>query len=179
MGFNSRAYVRSIVNSFDESHTMSTQHPDNYAYGQIVGRDKIRAYLFGGNATFTIVSKSTGRRFTYRVKSAPKDRGQNWSTNNQNRDLYFVSVLTGGDNNSSYTYMGEVRRTHNSVSGHTYHYTHGRRSSLNPGADSVGAFIWFLNRIEQDKPTDQFEFWHEGKCGRCGRKLTVDRKSVV
>ena len=101
MAFNSRAYTRSIMNSLNEAD-MSTQHPDNHAYGQIVGRDKIRNYLLGGNATFTIVSKSTGRRFTFLVKSAPKDRNQNWSTNNQNRDLYFVKVLTGGDNNSSY-----------------------------------------------------------------------------
>ena len=44
---------------------------------------------------------------------------------------------------------------------------------MQPSGVSVQAFIWFLNRIEADKPTDGFEFWHEGKCGRCGRKLTV------
>lgn len=173
MGYNNRAYMRNVINSFNEA-SMSTQHPDNYAYGQLRGRDTIRNYVLGGNATFTIVSKSTGRRFTYRVKSAPKDRNQNWSTNNQNRDLFFVSVLIGGDNESSYSYMGELRRNPNSVSGHRYFYSHGRKAKIAPDAKSVQGFIWFILQMESDKPFEhQMEFWHEGKCGRCGRKLTV------
>lgn len=151
---------------------MATTHPDNHAYGQLVGREAIRDYLFGGNATFTIVSKATGRRFTYRVKSAAKDRDQNWSTNNQNRNFYFVSVLTGGDNNSSYSYIGELIRAE--PSGHRFNYRHGRKARLDTQALSVKGFMWFISQIEGHKEfEDRLEFWHEGSCGRCGRKLTV------
>lgn len=151
---------------------MATTHPDNYAYGQIRGREAIRKYLFAGNATFTLVSKKTGRRFTYRVKSAAKDREQNWSTNNQNRNFYFVSVLTGSDNTSSYQYIGELIRE--DPSGYRFRYRHGRKAKLGFDADSVRGFRWFLERIERQEPfADSMEFWHEGQCGRCGRKLTV------
>ena len=54
MGYNARAYMRSVMNDLNEA-PMSTQHPDNHAYGQLRGRDTIRNYVLGGNATFTIV----------------------------------------------------------------------------------------------------------------------------
>lgn len=171
MGYNSRAYMRSVMNDLNEA-PMATTHPDNHAYGQLHGRETIHNYVLGGNAVFTIVSKSTGRRFTYKVKSAPKDRNQNWSPNNQNRDMYFVSVRTGPDN---WDYIGFVKRNPHDNHDTKFFFVHGGgKSKIRLEADSVKGFDWFIGRMEGFKPfEDQMEFWHEGKCGRCGRKLTV------
>lgn len=164
----------SANNVIGKGDPMATTHPANHIYGQLLGREAIRRYLLGGNCTLTLVSKTTGRRFTYRVKSAAKDRNQNWSTNNQNRDLFFVSVLTGGDNNSSYTYIGMLRRNAHDNAGSTYQYQWGHKSKLRQVSAQSVAFDWFVKMMEQFKPfEDKMEFWHEGKCGRCGRKLTV------
>lgn len=140
-------------------------------YGRLESRQDIRNYLFGGNATLTIVSKASGRRYTFRVQSAKKDRSQQWSTNNQDRNMFFVSLLTGGDNDSSYTYFGQLVRIN--PSGHSFKYIHGKKSSLRFDAPGVIAFRWFVDRLESHKSLESTEVWHEGSCGRCGRKLTV------
>lgn len=56
----------------------------------------IRNFLLAGKAIFTVVSKKSGNRFTYKVKKY------------DNGDLWFVSVLTGPDNYSSYSYLGTI-----------------------------------------------------------------------
>jgi hypothetical protein len=152
---------------------MATAHPLNHAYGKLVDPTSIRTYLFAGNSTFTLVSKATGRRFTYKVKSVAQDRNFQWSTNNQNRNFFFVSVLTGPDNTrDSYTYLGELIRQE--PSGHCFAWRHGRKSAVSPDALSAKGFAWFVAKIESSSDIkDVLEFWHEGKCGRCGRTLTV------
>jgi len=49
-------------------------------------------FITAGNAVFTVRNDNTGRRFTFKVKKV------------ENKELWFVSVLAGSDNNSSYTY---------------------------------------------------------------------------
>ena len=43
------------------------------------------------------------------------------------------------------------------------------------GADAPSrkAFTWFWNRLRADADLSQCEVWHEGRCGRCSRVLTV------
>ena len=53
------------------------------------------AFILGGNATFTVVSKRTGKRYTYRVRVAPEDH-----------ECFFASVLVGPDNTADYQYLG-------------------------------------------------------------------------
>lgn len=143
----------------------------NHSYGQLHGRESMRGYVLAGNSTFTLVSKSTGRRFTYLVKTAAKDRNQNWSTNNQNRDMYFVSVLTSPD---TYSYIGFLKRNAHDNNDATFPFIYGTKSKIRRDAESVKAFEWFWGRLEKFAHVDGLmEFWHEGKCGRCGRKLTV------
>lgn len=100
-------------------------------------------FMLAGKATFTIVSKKTGVRFTYRIAK---------------NDLWFVSVLTSPD---TYTYLGTIFDNQA--------YRHGKKSTIGPDAPSAKAFGWFWSDVE----TSQVEFYHAGKCGRCGRELTV------
>lgn len=151
---------------------MATQHALNFMGAPMKDRNEIRKFVLAGNSTFTVVSKATGQRYTYKVKSTAKDRDQNWSTENQNRNFYFVSVLYGSDNESSYKYMGELIRQN--PSGHAFNYRVGRKSTFNEHSIWQKPFIWFWKQIESNSESlDQLEFWHEGRCGRCGRKLTV------
>jgi len=121
--------------------------------------EQISQFVKGGNAFFTIVNPESKGRFTYRV-SRTEDKDGKMSP-------WFVSVLTGPDNWTNYRYVG-----HMFANGE---YIHGRKSKISPDAPSAKAIKWFLNSITSQKQLDRIEFWHEGKCGVCGRKLTVPK----
>lgn len=108
-------------------------------------------FIFGGNAYFTLRSTKTGARFTYRAR-ASKDG-----------NVFFISVLRGADNEGDYTYMGVVR----SDSRERFRTT--AKSRVKADAPSAKALAWFLRNMA----SDAVECWHEGRCGCCGRKLTV------
>lgn len=138
--------------------------------GQIHFPGEIRTYVLGGNSKFTLVSKATGQRYTYRVKSATKDRMKNWSTGNQDRTQYFVNVLTGPNNSNDFSYMGMLRQDINGV----WRLSTTRNSRVKESAESYKAFEWFWNHIEEGCMIPRgAEFWHEGICCMCGRTLTV------
>lgn len=118
--------------------------------------DAVREFALAGNATLTLVSTATGARFTFRVRR---------------RDVttpYFVSLLRGPDNNLDYQYLGCVKEIDGSM-----HYHHGIKSRIGRDAPSARAFTWFWQRVRDGRLPQSLEIWHEGKCGRCGRKLTV------
>ena len=114
-----------------------------------------KAFLLAGKAFFTVVSAATGARFTYRV-----------SVGNSDDSPHFVSTLTGPDNTSHYQFLGTVF--------HKDRYFHGRKSKIAKDAPCARAFefLWRMLRAEAEFP-ESFEFWHEGRCGKCGRPLTV------
>lgn len=121
------------------------------------------AYILAGRATFTVISRKTGVRFTYRVKLAPTG-----SDPARNRP-WFVSVLTGPENESAYTYLGNIWPNAKV----RVDYTLGRKSSVKADAPSNRAFDWLIRALRADKLPETVEIWHSGRCGRCGRLLTV------
>jgi hypothetical protein len=109
-------------------------------------------FIRGGNATVTLKSLATGKHFTYKIQE-PRDGGK----------VRFVKVLNGPDNHANYAYMGmlagaSVKRT--------------AKSAVGVDAPSFKAFAWAWQRIAAGVMPDGLEVWHDGKCGRCGRKLT-------
>lgn len=129
---------------------------------------EIRKYVLGGNATFTLRDQR-GAWITWKVKSAKANSDANWSTQNQDRSLYFVSALTGSDNESSYTYVGLLKQTE--FDGYEFKLT---RKSPDPATIYPRKFREFWQLLEEGcQVHPRVEFWHEGACGMCGRKLTV------
>lgn len=122
---------------------------------QFATPDAALAALTAGNATITLVSKKTGTRFTYKV-AAPKENGET---------VRFVSVLTGSNNEDDFTYAGMLRK------GQGFRQTAG--SKIGGDAASVKAFTWAFNQLRNGVLPETLEVWHEGRCCRCGRKLTV------
>jgi hypothetical protein len=100
------------------------------------------------------LSSAARTRFTYRVRAKEGEEG-----------LFFVSVLNGPDNWANYAYLGIIRDGE---------YRQTAKSKVSKDAPSARAFNWFYQLvIAQGAPLGQLEFWHSGKCCRCGRKLTV------
>lgn len=111
-------------------------------------------FILAGKSVFTLVSEKTSTRYTYSVAKAK--RGEAW----------FVSLLTGPDNTSNYTYLGYI--TFDGAL--SFRLT--KKSRLSSDAVPVKAFAWTFGKLvaEQQPPV---EIWHSGRCGCCGRALTV------
>lgn len=112
--------------------------------------------LLAGKATFT-VSNDSGSHYTFRINKKDGNRGP----------MYFVKLLTGSDNMTSYTYMGMVNATQ-----HRAYPT--KASKYNKDSLVFKVLNWALNIIafEKDVP-EGYEILPSGTCFKCGRKLTT------
>lgn len=143
--------------------------PDNTLRGRFTTTEDVQRFVQAGNAIITLVSRKTGARYTYSLRRPQDERDTNVVCQT---GIIFVGVLTGPDNTTHYRYVGQLRGD-----GITWRYEHGRRAKLDVATPSVVAFRWFAQQLYGDHTggtlPDQLEVWHEGRCGRCGRMLTV------
>ena len=130
--------------------------------GQLRTAQQVLAFMLGGNATFTIRSRKTGARFTYKVRKADPEpgRGVTW----------FVNLLNGSDNGNDFAYMGVLYEWE---VGKPPHFKRTKASRVSESAPSFRAFTWLWEALRGGWLSSSVEVWHEGTCGRCGRRLTV------
>lgn len=116
---------------------------------QIILTEVIRSFMLAGKAIFTLKSVKTGQRFTFKVKKAKGDRpGLYWvSTGINGQSFSFMGALKPEGYNVARVYQGDVKASQ--------------------------AFAWFISHLKEDFLPEVIEFWHEGRCGRCARLLTV------
>lgn len=114
--------------------------------------EAVKTFALAGNATLTLKSLQTGTRFTYRIRLS------------KDGTIFFVALMNGADNERSFQYLGTIRREV---------YAHGRKSKIGRDAKSAKAFDWFWKSVARRHLPACVEVWHEGRCGRCNRKLTV------
>ncbi len=111
------------------------------------------AFMLAGRSTVTLASQKTGARFTYSIKRIYPDA-----------PMYSIRLLTGPDNEQDYkrlakVYEGSISLVSNPCAGED--------------SPSYRAIRWVLEHLMQGAMPPHVEIWHEGRCGRCGRKLTV------
>jgi len=126
--------------------------------------EDIKKFIVGGKAVLTLESKKTGRWFTYRIKKAKKD---------DDNSPFFVSVLTGMNNDSAYTYMGTIFKNADKLN-----FKLTKNSKIGEDALSYKAFIFFFNLLLNNKAHDDLSIYHRGVCARCGKTLTVPESLV-
>jgi hypothetical protein len=131
-------------------------HHSHDMRGQLETAAAALKFMRAGKASVTLRSKKTGTRFTYRISVS--DDGL----------CYFVGVLTGADNESAYSYLGRISRDI---------FWLGRKvprpGDISRDAPSAKAFDWAWRALVKGQLPEQLEIFHEGRCGRCARKLTV------
>lgn len=127
------------------------------------GKEAIESFIYAGNARFTLLNTETGNRFTYEFRKPKEKRGS--------ADLWFISVLTSPD---FYTFIGSsVASQSQNMFGNRHSYHHSRKTKVTMNAQSVRTIMWFIKALDEDRIPSNVEVWHEGRCGRCGRPLTV------
>ena len=118
-----------------------------------------KQFFTGGNATFT-VENGHGTHYTFKVRQPDNGRFEGTPP-------HFVSLLTGPDNENSYTYLGVMCPETGSV-----RLT--RKSRYTDDSAPVKVVRWALKHVFGDRTLpDGYAIHHEGKCGCCGRTLTV------
>ena len=132
----------------------------------------ISRFVTAGNATFTLSSRRTGAHYTFKC-----------SQTDNNENTYFLSLLTGPDNTTDFQYIGLLNKTtevivvNGKVQDHiSYTFRTTSKSRLTMESMPVKAFLFFCGHVINNKKnpsTINLEFRHEGRCGRCNRKLTV------
>ena len=118
-------------------------------------------FITGGHAIFTVSGKN--RHYTYHV-SRPNP------TATYPDPALFIRILTGPDNTRDYSYLGVLDR------GLDVRLT--RKSRYNDQSEPLVV----LRRARESVTTGRalpagWKVQHEGRCGRCGRKLT-DPESI-
>jgi len=132
-----------------------------------------KQFVTAGNAIFTVklseeAAKSQNRtHYTFKVRSKDTDE---LGFQGKKNVVYFVSVLTGPDNNSNYSYIGLLNVQ-------TGELVQTRKSLWNRENYGFKLLNRVLARLWENNPdaitAAGFDVYHEGRCGRCGRKLTV------
>lgn len=115
---------------------------------QIIDILDIHDFMNAGNAIFTIVSKKSACRFTYKLEH----RGNN----------FYLKVLTGP---TRWSAAGMIDKNGQ--------YRHWSKSILSDKSVSVKAFLWVYNRAKHRIPSPEIEFYHSGNCAKCGCRLTT------
>jgi len=112
-------------------------------------------FFTGGNSIFT-VDNGTGTHYTFKIRQPKGDNKP-----------FFISLLTGPDNWANYTYMGIFN-----PNDFTIRLT--KKSRYNNDTIPVKVARWVLYLIRDEKPLPNgYSVNHAGKCGCCGRLLTV------
>jgi hypothetical protein len=124
--------------------------------GRLTDPVDVERFALAGKAVLTLVSVKTGTRFTYRITAAPDGAA------------HFVALLNGPDNTADYKYLGRIARSI---------FWAGRKApragDITADAPSSKAFAWAWRSIVSGSIPGTLEIWHEGRCGRCNRALTV------
>jgi len=114
-------------------------------------------FFEGGKAIFT-VHNNKGNHYTYKIRK-PENKP------------FFIYVLTGPDNNSSYTYLGIYNPRNLEV------YPT-EKSKYKKDSTIVKVIQWAVKRVASGKPVPEgYGIKHDGRCCRCRRRLT-DPESI-
>lgn len=148
----SRMFTTNALTDPDQGHIMR---------GQLTTPASVVSYILAGNATLTLVSKKTGSRLTLKFQRPDPEPSR--------RRPVFAKVLTGSDNVNDFEFVGTIWPDA------TWTYKHSAKSRVTENAPSVAALKWMVRLLNMapEALLAQAEVWHEGRCGRCGRKLTV------
>jgi hypothetical protein len=118
---------------------------------------KSPSFFIGGKAIFT-VSNNKNEHYTYRIRKHKTD------------EVYFVSLLTGPDNTSNYTYLGMYNPNRKGIM-----VLVTPKSKFKQDSTPVRVVNWAMTMVHcgcKELP-EGYSIQHEGMCCRCGRTLTT------
>lgn len=132
----------------------------NETHEHLIRQENALEFILGGNALFTVRSTRTGTRYTYKVL-----------VNRQDSSLLKVYLMNGSDNTTSFKMVGTIELI-NGMGEFKPLSIHTKNSP------SVVAFDHIFLNLSIKYPMPNLEIWHNGRCCRCGRILTVPESII-
>jgi len=125
----------------------------------IIKHNNIRKFILAGNSYFTVVNEKTQNKLTFHVIK-PKEKGPwfIWATNKKGK----------------YCFLGTIFPRNNNIE---YHWGW-KKGQFTKDSIVNKSFEYLLKKMLADSLPESLVFYHDGKCGRCGRRLT-DPKSIT
>lgn len=149
--------------------------------GMLKNKKAVQDFIFAGSAIFTIRNNDTGNRFTYKIKQSKRQKDKFFVSNLRGPEVYAsMGAIIGPGRKYFLPFDYKDKRTDAakewSLNNETPFDWAGYDKEKMPV--SMKAFMWFLNWYMSNDPKHaefpkNIEIWHEGVCGRCGRRLTV------
>lgn len=128
----------------------------------------IENYITGGKAIFTIVIKSDvsdkeqAQRYTYKVTQAYYDP-----------KIFYVSVLYGSENTKDYRFLGFFNFD-------DFKLKSSKKAKVASEDRRFVVFDEFLYQVGcKGNLSEKYEFYHSGRCARCGRLLTTPESIAI
>lgn len=109
-------------------------------------------YVFAGKAIFTLESKQTGRRYTYKI------------TKSKTGDYYFANLMFGNNNETDYRYIGLLTEDGLVVTKGSHHPN---------DSYPVNALNYFMKCTKVDSFPPSLGIYHSTRCCHCGKLLTT------
>lgn len=119
----------------------------------IIPQNEALNFILGGNALFTLVNKVRGTRFTYKILQ-----------NSKNERQFKVSMMNGTDNTKDYRMIGTIDLEFPNIQPLGIH---------TKDFPAFKALDYVYLNLQVEMSMQALEIWHHGRCGRCGRILTV------
>lgn len=138
---------------------------DHEMRGQLTTEAALLKFIMAGNATVTIRSKKSVQRLTYRFSRPDPDP----NSGSRVRPIW-ASLLNGPDNDSNFQFIGSIW-----PNAGAWTFSQSAKSKISLDAPSAKLLMWMVRmlNVSPNRLFEQAEVWHEGRCGRCNRKLTV------
>lgn len=128
--------------------------------------EKSLELILAGNCTITFKNELNQKRFTYKIKKFKR-----------NENLFFVHVLSGCNNEKDYSYLGRI--IVKNLEQKQIEFDSSKGSKISTDALSFKGFKYLIEATTiHHKMNENMCIYHEGKCARCGRKLT-DPDSII
>lgn len=135
--------------------------PQQFLRGRLTTPESLGRYLLAGRAVITLRSLATQNRATLKLGRKRGDEGKPVEAG-----PVFFRALAAPDNERDFHYLGCL--------------VNGRykkaQSYVREFPAAALAALWLARALHEGKlgvVLRQAEVWHEGRCGRCGRALTV------
>lgn len=116
-------------------------------------------YLTAGSSIFTLQSKVTLDRLTFKVEA---------SETTDSSKMYFVKVLTGSDNSANYSYAGILL---DRVDHLEFRLT--PKSKISWESKAFKAFDYLVKNVNKGAINENLNVLPSNTCCRCGRLLTT------
>jgi len=113
-------------------------------------------FIFAGKAIVTFKNVNTGNRYTFKITHFKKV---------EDKFMHFVKVMYGSDNINDYSYIGTIFDKKD--------FVHTKKSKVTIEDVRFRTFRYVFNNLLMGTLPNYIEIFHEGKCGKCGRTLTV------